>query len=559
MFRKFILGLILSLSATLAFGNDSALKTYNSELVDALEFLSKLPEEERPFVLFLTSFTVPQTVKIKIRSPANPQQQEDITLRDAMKPLIDFTIHSLSGGTIYRRCVQLTDTLFYVDIRDYEWTQEAIEKVSFEDPYFKEPWVDRDSYTAMRVEAGNNILRADWFIANTMDVIKQVDTDRKVLLYYELLYAKAGVPKNVKEFQDKWLVDVQKSIKNKTAKGTIVDYGESIVARHNRQLFRIRTDTGYYWETQDVKNQEGNRDFIENIVTFLHGKDDFDAGEFITTNFIGMQVYLLANNKGDRIEFADNVVATDHTQQMDKRVATPRSCIACHAVGINPAANALKALLNTGVELNYATKQDAIDSTAFFLDDLDSLILDDQNIYKKATLKACGLDVGDITGLFVRFMEWYEQPLDLAQVSLETGKMVDECRQKISITARGRLGGLVQGRKIPRESWAEPNRGAFSEAMLLLYGLGEQNKLLQDNYTNIENKHSQPINTVVYNIMSPAPMWNGRRPVLDKNGDQLVVPVGTVISPLRITDGWIQIVFNNQRGYVSSALVKKVE
>lgn len=556
MFHKILCCILLLCISTSALADEpkSIVKTYNSEIISALDFLSHVNEEDRSFILFLTTFTVPTSIKVRIQDQANPSELKNISLREAMEPVINFTVHSLSGGTIFKRIVRISDTLYCLDIRDYDWTQEALEKVSLADPYFKEPYIDHDLITTLRLEAGNNILRADWFVAHTLDTAKQFDAGREPL-YYELLYAKTGVPKTLKEFQDKWGIDVNKSIKNKTAKGTIVDTGKSIVALHNRQLFRIRTDSGYYWETQDVKNAEGDRDFIENLVPFLR-KDGFDAGEIITNNKLGLQVYLLTDAKGNRIEFADNAIARDSNKGMDARVVTARSCIMCHAQGINNAGNALKDLLESGVQLHYNQKEDLLDTASFFLDDLNESIKEDQAIFTRAVKKATGYPPADIVLMYQKLVDWYESPITFDQSQLELGATAEDIILKVSPTTRGHTGHLIKGGTISRQTWEEPNRGAFIEAMLLIYDQSGQQKLLQVPVNNKKSKiEAKPM---VYITIEEAPLRLGKNAVLDDDGNEIFVAPGTELEAENIKDGWIGVKINGKKGYIHQNYLDRV-
>src|SRR5690606_36998888 len=135
-------------------------------------------------------------------------------------------------------------------------------------------------------------------------------------------------PDTLEEYQKLWQVDINKIREVlKIERRGVVDYGNSGVSRHNRLLLGSRTELGYYWESQDSKVE----DYVENIFS-----EEKDAGEIINSHRNGLQVYLLVNANNERVDFADNALVIDKSDPQDVRVRTAKSCVICHAGGINP-------------------------------------------------------------------------------------------------------------------------------------------------------------------------------------------------------------------------------
>lgn len=297
--------------------------------------------------------------------------------------MLSFVIHSLSYGlNIFPpEYTPVSETLMYVDIRNYGWTPEAWDIISLADPYFVEPAISYERATALQLLTidrtsdkqkkirGFPIVRADWFITHLTDTSKQVDIDEKAVpLYYVLLYAETGIPKNIDEYRKFWAID-PKVLQSKQGRlnGHLVVDGKSGVAIHNRQLVRARTNIGYHYETSDVKNSVKDRDFIEILQEGVLTRDVKDASEIITSNFVGMQVYFLTDGKGNRVEEGAGSVVSNKLHSVDTRVKTARSCMECHSYGLNKAENSWeKVLSNNLLKLKNTDYEKAKKAQAFY-------------------------------------------------------------------------------------------------------------------------------------------------------------------------------------------------
>lgn len=475
--------------------------TLNEELSIAYQHLQKVSAQDQEYIKYFTAYDIPKEL----------QQKAVLNL--------SFWVHSLTGPTLdgsgntgyFEPIVQIvpsaeipvkkdvndtakvavpiqrkfvnfkqvagSETLYWVDIRDYNWTLAAFEKVAAKEPFVKKPWVSED-YDNIRHLSGNAVVRMSWFLAYTMDTTRQFDRGQEPL-YYTLLYAYTGVPNTADQYRKIWGLDIPKIEKDGRIKLAVVDQGDSIVSRHPRELAGVRTDIGYHWESSDYKVADDKNDVIENL-SIERDKDNVpkhlgisrkaDAHEYITTNQLGLQVYFLTDGAGKRVEFADpTIVVNTKDRKGDVRVRVGDTCIVCHGVGINPTKNALRKILgNKEVDLisTFKDYQQAIQK--YYLSDISEKEIDDQLIFSRAMLKANGLQPIENAENVHDFLDWYDKPVTLEQASADCGLTVEEFKKQTDGSVSIRMQRLHNKVPYPRALWDNPNNGGFVQAMLLI-------------------------------------------------------------------------------------------
>lgn len=511
-------------------GPSKPVLTIDDELKAAYIHLDGVNQHDRQFIKFLTFMAYPEDV------------------RDDAVLVTSFWLHSLTGvpdkelggnsgyyapiafriklpnglySMIYKQRVKGSQTLYWIDIRDYNWTETAWEKVSVAEPHVRKPVVSEEVYDAIRLLSGNAVVRADWFLANTGDVTKQADFDsaapslNKCMnepFYYVLLYANAKIPRNANEFRDIWGVNLQRINDLQQARGCIVDREKSVVSRNARELARAPLDGSYHWESSDFKHNRGKNDPIEFLSVERDKKGKAvhvnigrksDAHEYISKNLQDLQVYFLSDGKEDRVEFADPTIVRDTSDRLgDIRVRTPRSCVVCHPQGINIPSDALRDYLNDGVDLVIGTYEYRQAVKQFYLTDLGALIQDDQVKYARGVVQTNGLLPEENSRKFQKIMDWYDKGVSLEQAARECGVSVDEFKERVGRAAKGRLDRLVKSEDptytIPRHLWDDPETGDYQLAMLLIHDLGglqvsEIKETTQKVVDEIKPPHAQPV------------------------------------------------------------------
>src|SRR5262245_20962319 len=136
--------------------------THQSELEAAEKFLygGKVRVEDLNFIRFFTTFAIPEKYKFRDR-------ERVVELRHQAELCLPFALNSVASvnsfGFIEKpKRVPGSDTLWYVDIRDFGWKEDDIDAVFKLQPYFLTPLVDGKNPAVM--------FRADWFIVNALDV-----------------------------------------------------------------------------------------------------------------------------------------------------------------------------------------------------------------------------------------------------------------------------------------------------------------------------------------------------------------------------------------------------
>ena len=432
-------------------------------------------------------------------------------------------------------------TLLFIDVRDFGWEREWLDIAYEQQPFFLDPVVDHRLYNYARLKMGNVMFRADWWVFNTLDVTVQLDRDEKNLLYYILLYGKGNEPKDAADFQRSWQVDIKTLEVEQVETGVLIDQGRSGVSKHTRQLRRGRTTFGYYHETRDVKAYQKKRDFIEDPFA-----TNFDASELIASHKNGTQVYLLTNGNGQgqkRVDFADNGIVTDKSDSEDARVRTPKSCIVCHAVGINPGTDAFKQLVQAGGKLfTYEKKvQQALES--FYLNGWAKKIKADNELYAEAVTKATDLEPLKATAAYVRLYDWYRKSVSQEQAARECGMGLKDYLKNVKPNASGRLTQLFVNQDIPREVWdSTEGGGGYIQSMLLAKRI--QAKAQPEKATPIPAKKTMVV------CVPQATLWD------DKQRPMVYLSQGMVVEILDESNDGYEVQSGSHRGWIRKENVR---
>ena len=235
-------------------------------------------------------------------------------------------VNSLSWGrrVIKPKPIDPEETIFYIDLRNYEW-EIGIDRwtlIEAEYPYSIE--FNAPTQTALREKLTNlreamdcevPFVHVDWFIA----------TASLPPLYHDIL----GLPETDKELETRLEVNVVENIRN--AAGLRVwraGFNESGVSNHNRVVERHESRYGAYWKSYDFAGSKGTQNVLTHPLSFTH-----DGGEIIFNLPNGLQAYLLVDAGGRRLDAAPiqivrNLAASDPT------VRNGLSCIGCHTEGM---------------------------------------------------------------------------------------------------------------------------------------------------------------------------------------------------------------------------------
>ena len=267
-------------------------------------------------------------------------------------------------------------------------------------------------------------------------------------------YDLLGIGANTKDFAKLIFADDDLAKKAKSQDKAVVV--ASIVARNNRTLTRSPTFTGgYYWVSHDSLTSVNDRDYVKNLLD-----EKFDATEDIASLPNGLQIYFLSDGQGNRIDFANPDIAVD-TTATDKLVRTGRSCIVCHADGIRPINDEVRLLTKKlqdpkQVQLLISREKDAERIEDLFSVDLDEQIIKDQNYYRAAVAKASGLQSEVVSKTLNEIYNWYvERLMTMEDVSRELGVNINDLDTYIKASKDNVILGLLKSptRPIRRDQW----------------------------------------------------------------------------------------------------------
>ena len=363
-------------------------------------------------------------------------------------------VNSLSWGreVIKPQPIDPEETIFYIDLRDYEWEIGTNRWTQIEQVYpysiaFNAPTQTNlhEKLTSLREEMDCEVpfIHADWFLANAS----------LPPLYHDIL----GLPETDRELEERLEVNVVENLRNAAGKRVWrAGFSDSGVSNHNRVVERHISRYGAYWKSYDFAGSVGTQNIFTHPLSFTH-----DGGEIIFNLPNGLQAYYLADAGGRRLDAAPikivrNLAASDPT------VRNGLSCIGCHTEGMKVFEDEVR----TVVEKNPNPPFNKDRALQLYTDKatMAGLVAEDTDRYKQA-LKATGDVFGGIEPVH-RFHEAFQRPVDAAYAAAAVGLETEAFLQKIRASANLKsLGVLVlENGTMKRDTWTSK----FSEIVFAL-------------------------------------------------------------------------------------------
>ena len=365
-------------------------------------------------------------------------------------------VNSLSWGfEIHNpQPIDTTGTIFYIDLRDYEWDirNEAWTQIESVYPYTIafDPQTQAllsSKLTTLRQEMKCEVpyVYVDWFLAAAS----------LPPLYHDILY----LPETDRELERQLEINVARNIQ--TAPGVRVwraGFNESGVSVNNRVVERHSSRYGAYWKSYDFAGSVGVQNVLTHPLSFQQ-----DGGEVVFNLPNGLQAYYISDESGNRIDVAPTDIVSNPAAS-DPAVRNGLSCIGCHTKGMKTFEDEVRsAILQTR---NPAYDKDQALRLYVEKAEMDRLVNLDTARYKKA-LEATGDVFGGLVEPVHRFYEVFQSPLDAphaaAAVGLRTDAFLSEIRKKSSLQNLG-LAGMLSGGNIQRDTWTEQ----FEEIIIAL-------------------------------------------------------------------------------------------
>ena len=359
-------------------------------------------------------------------------------------------VNSLSWGLdiVNPQPIDPQQTIFYIDLRHYEWDRNA-GWTEVEEAYPYHIKFNAPAQTALRNQLSRlqttlstavPSVNADWFIA----------TAASPPLYNDLL----SLPETDLELEDRLEVDVANNIL--TAPGLRVSragFINSGVSNHNRVVERHNSRYGSYWKSYDFAGSVGKRNIFTHPLAFQH-----DGGEVIFNLPNGLQGYYLVDGNGRRLDEAPISIVSNPAAS-DPTVRNGLSCIGCHTEGMKEFTDEVQTVIENDTRPSY-NKAHAL-QLYVEKSEMDALVDGDLVRYQRA-LQSTGGNTNDVEPVS-RFHEAYHSPLDLshaaAAVGLEPHVFLSKIRENPGLQTAGLL--VLDGGQIKRDTW----RSSFQDVI----------------------------------------------------------------------------------------------
>jgi mono/diheme cytochrome c family protein len=205
-----------------------------------------------------------------------------------------------------------TQTVYRIDLRDYNWTLETWDLLLASYPY----GVRTSDGETIASFSGSRLpyLRADWFVANAC----------LPPLYHDIL----GLPSTVQGLERMLAIDAVRDLSEEknVARAGLRSSG---VSQNNRVLERHVSQHGAYWKSFDFKSNIGEQNIFRDPLRF-----NAAGNEIIFSLPNGLQAYFLANAAGVRLNDAPITIVADRNNPDDPVIHNGRSCMSCHFSGM---------------------------------------------------------------------------------------------------------------------------------------------------------------------------------------------------------------------------------
>ena len=366
-------------------------------------------------------------------------------------------VNSLSWGSeiIQPQPIGPRKTIFYIDLRRYEWDvrNDAWTQIEQEYPYN----IEFDSETQaglfkkltdLRQEMDCEVpfVYADWFLA----------TASLPPLYHEIL----DLPETDRELERELGIDVARN--RQSAPGVRVwraGLNDSGVSKNNRVVERHQSPHGAYWKSYDFAGSVGVRNIFTNPLNFRH-----DGGEIVFNLPNGLQAYYISDASGNRINEAPTTIVSNPDER-DGIVRNGISCIGCHTEGMKTFEDEVR-----GVITKAPDGPAKVQALRLYVEKevMDEKVREDTERYRQA-LVATGGVFGGIEPVY-RFYKAFEGPVDAAHaaaaVGLETEALLAKIRENPSLQRLGLRTLESENGNVKRDAWTSN----FAEVVSCLYG-----------------------------------------------------------------------------------------
>lgn len=420
-----------------------------SSASDATADYIKYPEILQPYVIQFTTANVP---------PAERQKVADI---------LAFVCASFSRQQIIEYCVPqrhatLPDTYFIqldkLKWSNYDWNRFVAQVYPYGYYSGDKRYSASDTNRHYYPERSNKTYKADWFISYITDA-------NNSSAGYALLYGSEQIPKNRSDFLKFWEVNT----KAEHAFG-LIESSSRVSKRNLRWLENYSRPRGYVWGTKDFLNIDPTKSTdpftypIPNDSRQKHDGEEWIVGVPKISSTSGergaLQVYMLFDGQGKRIDKADGDLVEDHTRYKGfSQIRTSGSCIQCHTSGLNgPTHNAIKELILSGGDI-YASYQGKEALELFHLSDSAKEIKRANEDYATAVFEITLTSPELNAKVFKQIVDKYVARVDIQTAARDLYTTPENLRLAFAYESNTNkslspyIVQLAQGQSINRETW----------------------------------------------------------------------------------------------------------
>ena len=301
--------------------------------------------------------------------------------------------------------------------------------------------------------------KADWFISYITDA-------NQTSAGYALLYGKTEhIPKTKEQFLKFWEV----TTKAEYAFG-LIEAESRVSKRQFRWLENYSRPRGYVWGTKDFFNIDPNKRTDPLSYPILGDQRQKHDGEewiigipkfsSVTGERGALQVYMLFDGQGKRVDKADGDLVEDHTRYKGySQIRSHGSCIQCHTSGINsPTQNTIKELILAGGD-TYASYKGKEALEQFHLSDTEKEIKRNNEDYATAVFCINNRTPEDTSKIFKQTVDDYVAQVDIQTAARDLHTTPENLRLAFAYESNTNkllspyIVLLAQDRKINRETW----------------------------------------------------------------------------------------------------------
>ncbi len=336
--------------------------------------------------------------------------------------------------------IDASATLYRIDLRDYRWPARAWDRLATTYPFRLGEEGEAFRTAAELTGSERPLLRADWFLA----------TASRPPFYHDFLQ----LPTTDRALERLVLVDVPGDIQDDAC--VRAGFNGSGVSRNNRVLERHDAAHGAYWRSYDFSDNTDRQNVFQRPLGPLPGPAGFipAGGEIIFNLPNGLQAYMLVDGNGRRIDKAPGDIVSD-PKRPDKLVENGLSCISCHARGLLPKDDQVRAHVQKNRAAFAAADREAILALYAPPARLRGLLTRDAERFTGA-LQRLGVPMTEPEQVETAVLR-FEAVLDLSAAAAEAGLTPEDftTRLRRAPALQARLGALLARGTVQRQLYQD--------------------------------------------------------------------------------------------------------